>query len=193
MWETLISKTNMEKDPKKFWEEIHRLMGHKKPKIPAVIHDEHNQKLTTTTEIAEAFRHRLYNTFRISDEENQNFSQEKEELVNRWHEVNAPGLENSPNVFFIYPKITEMSVFNVLKSFKEKSPGPSGITRNYLLKAPPIILKQYAEIYSASFATGYFPTSLKIAKIVMIPKQESQTNTSKTIDREVSSRCPGKI
>ena len=65
MWGTLITKTNMERDPKIFWEEIHRLMGHKKTKMPTTIQNEHNHKLTKHTEIAEAFRRRLHNTFRL--------------------------------------------------------------------------------------------------------------------------------
>ena len=115
----------MEKDPKIFWQEIHKLLGHKKSKTPTSFRDEHNRKLTTEVEIAEAFRHRLFNTFRITEEE----------IVDRWHRENAFGLgfATSPITTFVLPKITETEVTSILKSFKEKPPGPSGITRNLLL------------------------------------------------------------
>ena len=66
--------------------------------------------------------------------------------------------------------ITTGDILNIIRSFKEKAPGVSGITRNYLLKAPPIIIEQYTEIFSAAKSIGYFPDALKLAKIVMVPK-----------------------
>ena len=54
----------------------------------------------------------------------------------------------------------------VTKSLKEKVPGTSGTTRNYLLKAPSMTQQQYPEIFS----TDYSPKPLKSAKIIMITK-----------------------
>ena len=81
-----MGKINMEKDPKIFWQEIHRMLGHKKTKTPSVLYNEHNKKLSFHIEVIEAFRHRLYNTFRISDNDNLAFSQDTEETVNRWYQ-----------------------------------------------------------------------------------------------------------
>ena len=81
------------------------------------------KKLNTQTEIVEAFRHRLYNTFRISDNDNLT-SQDTEDIVNRWHQENGWGLGISPLITYIYPKVTVTAITNILNSFKEKSPGP---------------------------------------------------------------------
>ena len=68
------------------------------------------------------------------------------------------------------PEIKLEPIIDILKDFKEKSPGPSGITRNFLLNSHKNIIKMYAEVFSASLATGYFPKCFKAAKIVMVPK-----------------------
>ena len=70
MWESLVTKTNMQRDPKTFWQEIHRMLGRRKPEAPVANQDEHNHKLTTHIEIAEAFCNRLFSTFRISVADN---------------------------------------------------------------------------------------------------------------------------
>ena len=100
------------------------MLGHRKPHPPTELYHEHNQKLQTPIEVAEAFRRRLQNTFRISPEDNLVFSQESEEEVSRWYRDHLEELTPRPIVTFQHSKFTTDSITNIPKSFKEKSPGP---------------------------------------------------------------------
>ena len=54
--EDLVSKTNLEKNPKMFWQKIHKMLGHRKPNPPTELFNEYNLKLQTPIEITEAFQ-----------------------------------------------------------------------------------------------------------------------------------------
>ena len=83
-----------------------------------------------------AFRIRLTKTFQISEEENEEFFENTEERVeecvrNKGDKLlvkNKIEIEDTP-------EITAPLIRDILASFREKAPGPSGITRNLLLNA----------------------------------------------------------
>ena len=49
------------------------------------IKDENGLELTTERKEAEAFRGRMKRTFNISEQENENFNEDTEEMVRMWH------------------------------------------------------------------------------------------------------------
>ena len=101
-----------------------------------------------------------------------------EEMVEAWYMVYLDQLVSREVIHITDEDTITPEIFtNIVRSFKEKAPGFSGITRNYLLKATPIIIEQYIEIFSAAKSIGYFADALKLAKIAMVP------NSNKLHDR----------
>ena len=74
------------------------------------------------------------------------------------------------------PEIKQELILDILKGFKEKAPGPSGVTRSLLLKSHSNILKMYAEVFTPCLATGYFPAAFKTAKIVMVRDSDPRSS-----------------
>ena len=54
------------------------------------------------------------------------------------------------------------------KSFKEKAPCSSGISKSYIVVAGDNIKQTMLHIFNASMAWGYFPKSWRSPKIVMV-------------------------
>ena len=71
MWRELGEKANLEKNPKRFWRDVRRMMGKSRGKRPKIFKDEKGRVLSTDGEVRAAFKNRLMRTFNISDEENQ--------------------------------------------------------------------------------------------------------------------------
>ena len=59
MWRNLILKTDLEKDPSKFWKEIKGMKGTKRQEIHKIIKDENGRRLETNEEVVEAFKKEL--------------------------------------------------------------------------------------------------------------------------------------
>ena len=91
------------------------------------------------------------------------------------------------------PEITSELVKDIIKSFREKAPGPTGITRNLLLNANNKIFERYAEIFTACLATGCFPASMKRARVVMVPKAGKNPSSIENYRPISLLEIPGKI
>ena len=57
-----------------------------------------------------------------------------------------------------------------IKNLRNKTPGPSFITSEIIKKLPNNIIKYITNLYSISFATGYFPNIFKKSHLIPIPK-----------------------
>ena len=175
-WRNIVLKIDTEKDPKTFWGEVGRMLGRGKRKETSVLKNENGKVLKTREERAQGFMERMRRTFRIDEGDNENFSEETEEMVERWRRRNEDLLRGKEEIHMgDYLWITEDLVRDVLRGFNERAPGASGLTRTMLLNAPLNIHKILAEIYTACLATGYFPRSWKKVNIVMIPKANKNT------------------
>jgi hypothetical protein len=58
----------------------------------------------------------------------------------------------------------------VRHSKSRSAPGPDGIQNIILQHLPQVALKFIATIFNKSLALNYFPTELKVAKLLMFPK-----------------------
>lgn len=58
----------------------------------------------------------------------------------------------------------------VVKKFKQKASRWSGLSKINIEKAPPNIIQGIIGVFNAVLNTGYFPYSLKLAKLIFIPK-----------------------
>ena len=142
MWSGLISKVNTKEDSKGFWKEINKMRGLRGAGCLMPMRDEQGWELRGEEEEAEAFKARMKRTFNISEQENENYSEDTEEMVRMWHLVYRDQLIPGDIVHIREEdRITTRTLKIAIKSFKEKAPGISGITRNYLVRAPDNIIE----------------------------------------------------
>ena len=87
MWNCLVTKVDIMKDPKNFWKEINRMRGLRGAGGTQLMRDENGRELNNEREEAEAFKGRMERTFNISERENQNFNEDTEDMVRMWHLV----------------------------------------------------------------------------------------------------------
>ena len=79
-----------------------------------------------------------------------------------------------------FPPITTIELSETLRHFKQKAPGPTSITTLQLKNLPPNMFQYLLYIFNQYISAGYFPDSLKHARMIFIPKgNKSQYNTKK--------------
>lgn len=64
----------------------------------------------------------------------------------------------------------------IIKSFKQKAPSWSDITKVNIRKAPHNITLGINNVFNASLNTGYFPDLLNLAKLIFITKPKKPSN-----------------
>ena len=68
------------------------------------------------------------------------------------------------------PPITMTELIRTLITFKQKAPGPTGITTKHIKNLPRNMLLTLLNIFNHSLSAGYFPDKLKKSNIILIPK-----------------------
>lgn len=182
-WEELLKKTESTyKQPQIFWNEIRRLLGSNSENTPYLLNP-NGGKLQTDEEKANEFRRHLINIFQISEEENNNFCEQKqsevEESLQQTEEhksfdmVDFSRLNDDNRLTKL---ITRNEIIGMINSFKNrKAPGESKINKIILQKLPINMLDALQTILNASLSAGYFPKYFKHALIKMILKQGKQS------------------
>ena len=135
MWKDLVDKVDKIRNPREYWREIGRMSGRKTKIRTETMKNENGVELKTREEIERAFRRRLERTFRITEEDNEDFCEENERMVEEWITQRREDLVVKNIIHNVdTPEIKPELIVDILKDFKEKSPGPSGITRNFFIK-----------------------------------------------------------
>ena len=75
---------------------------------------------------------------------------------------------NNNNPLIIH--ITKNTIKNIIKSFKNKAPGKSGINKQILMNLPEISYEIYALLGNRTLSMGYFPVVFKEGIIILILK-----------------------
>ena len=149
----IIDKKN---SPQEFWKDVGRVLGRKRKMDAERMKNENGVDLNSREEIERAFRRRLERTFRISEEENLEFDGENERVVEDWIRQKGDELKRKNRIIYKdTPEIKPELLTDILNGFKEKSPGPSGITRKFLLNSHKNLLKMYAEVYTACLSRDW--------------------------------------
>lgn len=174
-WNDIISKMNIETDPKIFWDSVKRLRGTQTRSRTYVL--EGDNKLYDAILKEEAFRKHWSKVYSITDEENEDFDEVHEEgirermgpIIDRtrpYHTVDSGRFSNDG----YGSRITMEEFITALRSFKQKAPGFSGISKIHIARAPDVFLACILDVLNAAFSAGYFPHSFKTAKLIFIPK-----------------------
>ena len=201
MWSSKITKLQeIYRDPKEFWAQVRRLMGSGQAEPPYIINNA-GEKLHTNEEKETEFRHIWKNVFRITPEDNVLFDMRHENYVNNY--VNAHDFEITPfektdydrldNDNYLIRPITNSDIKQIIRDFKHKAPGHSGINKVLLLNLPDIAVTKYRDILNATISMGYFPIILKNGIIILIQKPYKEATNPLNYRPITLLELPGKI
>ena len=165
MWSAKISKLQEAyRDPKEFWAEVRRMMGGGQAEAPYIINNA-GKKLHTNVEKELEFQYIWKNIFRINPQDNVLFDITHENYINNYlniHEFEITPFEKTDcdrldNDNYLIRPVTNNDIKQIIKDFKHKAPGQSGINKILLLNIPEIAITKYRDILNATISMGYFP------------------------------------
>lgn len=169
-----LNKTN---DPLKFWKGIKRFQGNNKQQLP-YLKDNAGNQLDTPQQKEPLFREHWEEIFSGNDEDKNSFNYEhieqvEEELNNNIDKIIPYETGNLQRLTDTCPPITLREMTKTLSNFKQKAPGPTGITTLHLKNLPKNMKQYLLYIFNQSLSAGYFPDSFKIANMIFLPKPNS--------------------
>ena len=104
-------------------------------------------------------------TFRISEEENEDFDHDIEREVEELKRRRECWLKGEKEIRVRDTHIVRADLIrDIFKSFRERAPGPSALMGTVLLHALRNIHKIYGDIFTSCLATGCFLQQFKRAK-----------------------------
>lgn len=173
-WDSIISKLDLEADPKKFWDTVKRLRGVRSEGMSGVA-DSDGVIREEPVEKERIFRDHWKQVFSITEEENVDFDAFHEQQVCRFvrqeqHRVRPLDQCGDGRRGVLFDAVSLEEFRAVLEKMKQKAPGASGITREHLRRAPDAFLENLVEIMNSCLSAGYFPSSLKTSKMIFIKK-----------------------
>ena len=190
------------RDPKKFWKEVKKLKGTENMTITYLIdEDNNNSKVHDTEGQLKLFEQYWKKIFSISEEENRQFDQENEdrvlEIMNRNREkydhFETVDLSRMDEENYQIKPVTSNMVKNIIKTFKNKAPGASGINKMILVNLPNIAYDIYAELATWAISMGYFPKIFKEGIIILILKTSKNPHMPASYRPITLLEVPGKI
>ena len=124
--------------------------------------------------------------FEIPPEYNRNFNVNNENLVreflkrNRelsthYHYADLTRLDE--NNILIKP-VRAIDIINIIKGFKNKALGISGINKQILSQLPPNVIERYSVLTNLTRSMGYYPTAYKNGELIFTPKQGKDTKAA---------------
>ena len=180
IWDQIIAGLDEEPDPQTFWKKINRMLG--STRKTTQFKDQNGVALNTPQEIEEAFRRQWSRVFRISDDENELFDQEHEENIRQQMEVDiwrTTPYHTADMTRLAEHNVTPITVSELdhwLRHTKEKAPGFTGTTKSMLANLPANCKQAAVTIVNAVLSAGYFLDCFKEAKMIFIPKANTDVN-----------------
>lgn len=183
IFRTFIEKLNETDDPQTFWKGVKRFQGNNKQSLP-YLKDQQGTQLDTAQEKEPLFRNHWQEIFTADDEDNNNFNypfiEQIERELNQNIDKTIPhdtGQIDRLNGTFLPITMQEMTF--TLSKFKQRAPGPTGITTLHLKNLPKNMKQYLLYIFNHSISAGYFPDSFKIAHMIFLPKPSSNQSQVK--------------
>lgn len=183
-WEDMIMNTEANyREPEKFCRKVKNLIGSTKQKIPYILNNE-GRKLFTDSEKEQEFRKYWEKIFMITDEENQQYDQQTENMVRAYMNTNEHLHKEHETIDLtrldptnpLTKPIKYEHVANTINKIKRnKAPGHSKINKTVLQQMPKIMIKNLTHILNAALSVGIFPEKFKEAILKLIPKPSKPT------------------
>ena len=202
-WENKVDWLNeVCKDSAKFWGNIKKLIGSDKERTEYLIDiNNNNNKVYKDEEKEILYRNIWQNIFEIPPEENRHFDQANENRVKAFLEHNQETITphqfadlnrlNGNNV--LIKPVTVSDVNNIIKKFKNKAPGISGINKLILSNLPVNAIERYSLITNLTLSMGYYPYVYKNGLLIFTPKQGKDHKLPENYRPITLLEVPGKI
>ena len=84
-------------------------------------------------------------------------------------------------------------IINIIKGFKNKAPGISGINKQILSQLPPNAIERYSVLTNLTLSMGYYPTAYKNGELIFTPKQGKDPRLPENYSPITLLEVPGKI
>ena len=202
-WNTLMNKLGGNyKNPQLFWKDVKKLKGGGQQGSTYLIDERNNnKKVHETAEQLELFRNYWRNVFRISEADNAQFDTENENRIlqeiyterDKYEPYEKADLTRLNNQNPILIKVTKQMVKSIIKNFKNKAPGRSGINKEILSNLPDSAYELYAFITNCTLSMGYFPLIFKEGIIILILKPGKNPRLVSSYRPITLLEVPGKI
>ena len=133
-------------------------------------------------EQTELFHKYWSSVFRISEEDNRLFDEMTENRIqqeiytnpDRYRSFERADLEKLTPQDPLLIKTTKNTIKNIIKGFKNKAPGRSGINRIILMNLPESAYEYFSTLTNNTLSMGYFPLIFKEGLIILILKPNSK-------------------
>lgn len=177
VWDDLVEKLDDEPDCTRFWKTIKRLKGNNKQTTP-YLRDHENNKVYDVQDKERLFRNHWTKIFSIDDDPENTFDHEhtrhveqsmtvRQDMTRPYRQADTNRLDETCT------PITLGELNKTLITFKQKAPGPSGITAQHLKQLPLNMKQHLTHIFNQTLSLGYFPKAFKIATMIFIPKSNT--------------------
>ena len=200
-WEDKINNLqDIYNRPEEFWKQIKKLKGNSVTETPYLTNSR-NEKIFEVEEKLELHRENWQGVFQINPEENANYDLEHERNINNYlleHNNELEGYAEAdlnrlnPRDIMTRPVTTE-DIKRIIKSFKNKAPGKSGINKMVLIHLPEEAYINYATILNYTLSLGYFPLIFKEGIIILILKPGKDPTKPSSYRPITLLEIPGKI
>ena len=186
--------------PEKFWKEVQLLKGSNHIEPPYLVNTR-NEKVFEVDGKLELHRENWQEVFQISPEENAQYNQAHEARINEHlREYNNElrtyadaDLSRLNEEDLMTKPVTTEDVKRIIKSFKNKAPGKSGISRVILINLPEEAYINYTTIINYTISMGYFPIMFKEGIIILILKPGKDPTKPGSYRPITLLEIPGKI
>ena len=193
---------NIYNDSAKFWKEVRKVKGSSNETTTYLIYESsNNRKVHRIEEQLDLYHGYWQGVFQISPEENRTFDQQNERRVemslneepDRYLPYDYVNLDRLAADNYLTKPVTSSNIKSIIRAFKNKAPGRSGINKMILLKLPEIAYDNLTQILNWTLSMGYFPIILKEGIIVLILKPGKNPRMVSSYRPITLLEVPGKI
>ena len=196
LWQEEVRRLDLQSDPQQFWKRVRRLRGNSASQNTAYIKDIDGAKHEEDPQKEAVFRRHWEGIFQDEDPEENSFDyrhiEEVEERITLEHLVPFHWADRA-RLDQRCPPISRDELMGVIKSTKQRAPGPTGVTAIQLKNLPPNMLTAFLDILNAALSAGYFPDKWKEAIMIFIPKSSGSRHEVKNYRPISLLDVPGKI
>ena len=179
-WEEIIRKIEMTEDPSSFWKSIKRFKGNQKQKM-TYLRDDQNQPVHTHLGKERLFTRnttKLYTENTYIEDEDLHFDEDNINFVNgttTFAYLDPYTHADTNRLEISFPPITLEELKKLIRTRKQRCPGPTGITATHLKQLPENMIQILLDIFNKTMSLGHFPTPYKKSHTIFLPKpQKSQ-------------------
>ena len=137
----------------------------------------------------------------IPPEDNRNFNINNENLVREYLERNSElskhyqfaDLSRLDEDNILIKPVRASDIINIIKGFKNKAPGISGINKQILSQLPQNAIERYSLLMNLTLSMGYYPTAYKNGELIFTQKQGKDTRLPENYRPITLLEVPGKI